>query len=463
MKYKLVLCSILLLLLITSCVPQGGVSAPTPIPTLIIAQKPVYTVERGEVIKELELRGRVSAIKQEELFFSTNGIVNEILVSRGDLVKAGQVIASLTERVALEVALADAKLDLIKAQKTLDALSEEADLHSAEALVEMLKAQSEMEKAKNERLSLDKPRANSIMIEEAESHFALMDSLLEEARKAWDSVKNLDVNDMERAQALVNLSNAKRARDQALLNLNWYLGHSTEQQIAEADAKLALAEAKYQDALKKYELIKDGPDPYDVALAEATLARSNLNLEKAQGSVDGLTITAPFDGQILSMSITPGTQVSAFKPVITIVDPGGLEVTLLPTTAELAEISVGQSVLVRLPNRPGQEYNGLVRFLPQTTSNSTDQESERSVRISLEDDVSLLALGEAVTVIIKIEKREGVLWISPAALRVFQGRDFVIIQDNEIQRRVDVRLGLKSQDRIEVLEGLSEGQVVLGP
>jgi multidrug efflux pump subunit AcrA (membrane-fusion protein) len=72
-------------------------------------------------------------------------------------------------------------------------------------------------------------------------------------------------------------------------------------------------------------------------------------------------------------------------------------------------------------------------------------------------------LGEIATVIIELEKREDVLWLPLAALRTFQGRDFVLIQDGEIQRRVDVQLGLKSQDRVEILDGLSEGQVVIGP
>jgi multidrug efflux pump subunit AcrA (membrane-fusion protein) len=72
-------------------------------------------------------------------------------------------------------------------------------------------------------------------------------------------------------------------------------------------------------------------------------------------------------------------------------------------------------------------------------------------------------MGEVATVLLRLERHESVLWISPAALRTFQNRDFVIVQDGEVQRRVDIRLGLQSPDRVEILEGLSEGQVVLGP
>ncbi len=464
MKNKLILSLIIVLFLLTGCAPQGAPSIPTPIPTLVVAQKPTYTVQRGEVVKVLELHGRVSAVRQEDLFFGTNGVVDEVLVSRGDMVKTGQVLAFLSDRVSFELTLVDARLDLIKSQEALDTLTEEADLHSAEALVAMLNAQTELEEAQNERANLERPRANAIMIAEAETHFALMEENLNEARRQWEDVEDRPVTDPERATALMNLSNAQRGRDQALVTLNWYLGYATEQQISMYDAEVALAEAKYQAAVIEYERIKDGPDPYDVALAEATLAHAQLNLDKAQADLDSLAIIAPFDGQVLSMALSPGMQVTAFKTVLTLVDPAGLEITLFPTTSELAEISVGQVALIQLSNYPGQELTGMVRYLPMpSNSNSLEQEADRSVRVSLEDSSTLLTMGEVAVVIIQLEKYENVLWISPAAIRTFQGRDFVIIQDNEVQRRVDIRLGLRSQDRIEILEGLDEGQVVLGP
>jgi hypothetical protein len=36
------------------------------------------------------------------------------------------------------------------------------------------------------------------------------------------------------------------------------------------------------------------------------------------------------------------------------------------------------------------------------------------------------------------------------------------VQDEDRQRRVDITVGIEGTDRIEVLEGLEEGQIVLG-
>jgi multidrug efflux pump subunit AcrA (membrane-fusion protein) len=68
-----------------------------------------------------------------------------------------------------------------------------------------------------------------------------------------------------------------------------------------------------------------------------------------------------------------------------------------------------------------------------------------------------------VKVTIVLEKRSGVLWVPPQAIRSFEGRRFVVVQDGGVLRRVDVKLGLIAEDRVEILEGVTEGQIIVGP
>ena len=62
-----------------------------------------------------------------------------------------------------------------------------------------------------------------------------------------------------------------------------------------------------------------------------------------------------------------------------------------------------------------------------------------------------------------LEQKDDVLWLPPQAVRKFEGREFVVVQDGELQRRVDVKVGIESRDRVELEEGLTEGQIVIGP
>jgi multidrug efflux pump subunit AcrA (membrane-fusion protein) len=61
-----------------------------------------------------------------------------------------------------------------------------------------------------------------------------------------------------------------------------------------------------------------------------------------------------------------------------------------------------------------------------------------------------------------LEQNDNVLWLPPAAIRTFEGRKFVVVQDGSVQTRVDVKVGIEGDDRSEILDGLTEGQTVLG-
>ena len=105
-----------------------------------------------------------------------------------------------------------------------------------------------------------------------------------------------------------------------------------------------------------------------------------------------------------------------------------------------------------------------MRLLPFVggTDTSTTGNTDKSVHVALKDTNVQLEPGELATVLITLEQKDDALWLPPAAIRTFQGRDFVVIQDGATQRRVDVKLGIKGKDRVEVLEGVQAGQVVVG-
>ena len=74
-----------------------------------------------------------------------------------------------------------------------------------------------------------------------------------------------------------------------------------------------------------------------------------------------------------------------------------------------------------------------------------------------------LALGQAVAITMPLQVRDDVLWLPPAAIRTYQNRTFVVIQTPDGQRVADVVLGLETDERVEIVGGLSEGDVVVGP
>ncbi|MEZ4731719.1 MAG: biotin/lipoyl-binding protein [Caldilineaceae bacterium] len=132
------------LLALTSC--RVGRATPTPIPINLPGQlttsnvvsavvQETYTVQRGEVIQEEILTGRVAPIREEDLFFGRSGRVTEVYVEDGDQVQTGDIIAILDNDILeldLEsalIGLAIAKENYSQAQGALAYRRQQAELN----------------------------------------------------------------------------------------------------------------------------------------------------------------------------------------------------------------------------------------------------------------------------------------------------------------------------------------------
>lgn len=140
---------LLLSLVLTSC--RLGRATPTPIPITLPGQltdqlttptaQESYTVQHGEVVQEEILTGRVTPIREENLFFRRSGQITEVYVNDGDYVQAGDVIAVLDSET-LEIDLESALIGLSIAKESQKRA--EADLayrrQQAEISVEIAQA-----------------------------------------------------------------------------------------------------------------------------------------------------------------------------------------------------------------------------------------------------------------------------------------------------------------------------------
>jgi multidrug efflux pump subunit AcrA (membrane-fusion protein) len=502
---------ILTLLTITGCAllpddslraaPQGlSGPTPTPIPTPIVPTKPVYEVQRGEVVKSSEFLGRVSPVVEEELFFNVSGRVRNLFIERDDVVTKGQILADL-EIGDLERELIATQLELEQAQQELAQAQQNQADQLAHAKLELERAQAKLANAEQNHLNeLARARINlkikQIELAQAQNKdpnpqqivaatdFMKARIALEKAQQAYNEIAYADDRgssqeavDLE--QATLDYDHAKAAYDLAL------------QEIADHNPELALLEQQVALAeLEVKRLEEDGTGSelgLEVAAAQLdvdilnrgldasytnNVERAKLNVQKLEAAIADAQIIAPFAGHILSESLTAGQEVTAYKPVVVMADLNQLELSNNNLGAsELSQLAQGMPVIATLSNRPGEEFTGTIRQLPypygggSLETEAAESLADRSIRISLDPSPKELGLevGDLMQVKVIIEQKQNVLWLPPQAIRNFEGREFVLIQDGEIQRRVDVSLGIRGAERVEIKSGLSAGQLVLGP
>jgi hypothetical protein len=153
--------------------------------------------------------------------------------------------------------------------------------------------------------------------------------------------------------------------------------------------------------------------------------------------------------------------------VVVVANTSQLELSSDLTSSQLQEMSEGMAVTLKMVGRPGQTLTGTVRRLPHpygTGGGASVQDLDKSTRIAVDQSAEEAgySLGDLMQVEVELERKENVLWLPPQAIRTFDGRRFVVIQDGDVQRRVDVRAGIQTPDRVEIVEGVEANQVVVG-
>jgi RND family efflux transporter MFP subunit len=248
---------------------------------------------------------------------------------------------------------------------------------------------------------------------------------------------------------------------------------SSELEQAVAAAQLDTAKANLADAQQKLDMIINGIGyaqelalkENEVELAKIALAEAQLGIEDLEQSIEDARLIAPFDGTVISLGVVEGKSVEAYNIYAVVANLNNLEISADLSGQDLLDLEEGMQVIATLANRPGEEFTGTITRLPYIGQSTSGEDEDKTTRISLDINPveAGLEVGDLMRVSVILEYKENVLWLPPQAIRTFEGRKFVVIQDGDYQARVDVKIGIEGEDRVEILEGLEEGQIVIGP
>jgi multidrug resistance efflux pump len=293
-------------LLLSACAAGGETPAATEeaIPT-VIADKTIIT------------EGRLEPIRFAEIALNASGLVSEVLVSEGQQVEAGQVIARLesSEAQTLESAQAAAAQELTVAYQTVrdaqfkldnfDVPSDFAGLTPSEAVEQMLEK-------------------------------------LNAARAAYEPYRYLSGNNEAGREYKKRLDDAWAKYRRAILWL-------------ELESNSETAQASLEQAQKNYDALQDPSFAEDTAGARAALANAEVR--------------APFSGVVTSLDLKVGEYATAGQPVVTIADTSNWVVkTLDLTEIDVVALKEGEPVTVSLDAIPGADLKGNILSIGQSFS-----------------------------------------------------------------------------------------------
>ncbi len=279
--------------------------------------------------------GKVVPSEWATLSVPTGGIVDELYVEENDEVKSGVILLVLSGSEQMEAAVSVAYLELIAAQQAFDDLILSSDLSAAEALQAVAQAKDELHDAEITVRSLKKPGTQKD-INAAYARLIIAADNLDKAENLFSRVKKKPKTNVSRAKAEVALDVARDAYDAALRSYNYISGSASEEAIAIGEADLVWAQALVEKTQVELEKIGDGPNPDDLALAQARLENAKAQFASASVALEDLKLRAPFNGTVSQVFVRENEWVNPGQPVIVFGDLTNLQVE----TTDLNEIDV---------------------------------------------------------------------------------------------------------------------------
>jgi HlyD family secretion protein len=352
--------------------------------------------ERGDLAATVGATGTVRAKQSAVLVWSTTGTVGAVNVDVGSSVSRGDVLASLDKQsLSQNVILAEA--DLASAEKALEDLLN-SDTARAQAARDLDAAEAAYEKAYNYRKGL-------------EGRITLTETYL----------------------------------DHGVPKVRYTKGYADKETIADADEKLALAEAQLNDAKRAYERVKGGVDSADVAAAEARVAAAQATLAQA-------LILAPFDGTVTQASPFPGDQVSPGTVAFRLDDLENLLVDVQVSEVDINTLKIGQNATLTFDAILDKTYHGEVIEVGQA-GDTVQGVVNFVVTVKLTDADEAVKPGMTVAVNVIVDEVKDAILIPNRAVRLVAGERVVYVLVNGEAVEVKIKLGASSDTQSVLVSG----------
>lgn len=305
----------------------------------------------------IPLSGRIEG-DDSALAPKMGGRILEIRFREGDRVKAGDVIAVLS----------DEQLRAREEQARAALREAEARAQSAREQIGVLQEQLRQEQLQVEQARIDAQGR----VRQAEAELAVAESDLAERQAAY----RLALFDQEAYTRLAKTGAAseRQARQATSTAAQQAAAVTAARRRVEA-ARGALTTARANLTTPRIRRAEAAAVGQQIARQQAEVASATANIEQARAQLreaeenrQDLIVTAPFDGTITTRAAEPGEVVTAGTTLVTLLDLSKVYLRGFVPEGEIGRVKVGQPARVYLDSNPDQPIEAYVsRVDPEAT------------------------------------------------------------------------------------------------
>ena len=195
---------------------------------------------------------------------------------------------------------------------------------------------------------------------------------------------------------------------------------------------------------------------------------SDLELERARTAVNNAAVVSPISGLVTEKAAIPGEAVSPGISVMTVVDIDHPWVEIQVDEVDVAVARIGQKVRFTTDAFPEDEFFGRIAWinkkaeLKQVGGRVRFDEEDLVFRgkVNFDDGSEKLRPGMSVYAEIITGEKKDVVAAPREAITLRAGNRIAFVIRDGRARVAEVEMGIKDAEKVEILKGLSVGDVV---
>jgi HlyD family secretion protein len=296
---------------------------------------------------------------------------------------------------------------------------------------------------------LDDREARAAVVQ-AESAVAQADARLRQIREL-----TLPSAEESLRQANATLVNAQQTYERAAKLLE--SGAGTKVAVEDATKSLDIARAVVRNA--EFQVFTNRPGGSDYVLAETQLNQARASLTATQSRLSYTSIRAPRDGILISRDVERGNIVQPSNVLMKLSPAGDTQLVVQIDEKNLGLIAMGQKALASADAFSKEVFAAEVVYI---NPGIDLQRASVEVKLRVPEPPAYLRQDMTVSVDIEVATHRGALVMSATGLRgQASGNPWVLKVDRGHARRQPIEVGLISAGKVEILGGLTDGDMIV--
>ena len=387
-------------------------------------------------------------------------------------------VASLKARISQANANAQAASSKAAAKKQADAAAAQ-EAQQQEIQREYAQAQTTYQ---NETLPAYQNQLNTLNNEmnQAQSDYNQAENSYQMAFQAWsadqsdDNENALEIAEQMRSEAQITYQNAKtayedyKAQKPAAPVMSDFTGDTAvtadttalENELEKASNNLAELQSELSSKEAAAEADTGAVTEEEKEKMEITNNLSELDQMSAQELVEAAKkgIKADFNGVVTKVSVVEGATATQGMELFTLQNTDKVDVNVNVSKYDYDKVKEGQSADITIA---GKTYEGEVTSISHVATQNEKGASLISADIRIKNPDEDIFLGVDAKVTIHAEEADNVVVLPSEVVNIGKEGSFCYVLENGVITKKDITTGISSDEYVEVLDGIKEGDEVI--